>query len=173
MESQFWSRPTPAEDYLCEDESKLTKYPFPIFADTPKPSVDDTDPWESYFSIIYRNIFCPTFFRFCFGQTRLDTTSTQFGTMADGDSEVVFGNGRPTLEHEPTSKVKLFARSNTDDTREPSRTLDEAPLQSSTPMVVRLSGGWRHSASSRKSDNRDPDLSSFQTPQDGSPAWDL
>ena len=43
MESQFWSRPTPAEDYLCEDGSKSTKYPFPIFADTPKPSVDDTD----------------------------------------------------------------------------------------------------------------------------------
>ena len=139
MESQFWSRPIPAEDYLCEDGSKSTKYPFPIFADTPKPSVDDTDPWESYFSIIYRNIFCPpTFFRFCFGQTRLDTTSTQFGTMADGDSEVVFGKGRATLEHEPTSGVNLFARSNTDDTREPSRTLDEAPLQSSTPMVVRL-----------------------------------
>ena len=79
-----------------------------------------------------------SYFLQVFGQTRLDTTSTQFGTMADGDSEVVFGKGRPTLEHEPTSGVDLFARSNTDDTREPSRTLDEAPLQSSTPMVVRL-----------------------------------
>ena len=58
--------------------------------------------------------------------------------MADGDSEIVFGKGRPVPQPETVGGVNLFAHSNADEITNLGEAINETPLQGSTPVVMHL-----------------------------------
>ena len=60
----------------------------------------------------------------------------QLITMADGDSEKVFGKGHPVPQPETMGGVDLFARSKADETTDPGEAINEKPLLGSTPVMM-------------------------------------
>ena len=58
--------------------------------------------------------------------------------MADGDSEKVFGKGRPVPQPETMGGVDLFASSNAYETTNPGEAIKETPLRGSMPVVMHL-----------------------------------